>query len=102
VLVKWKERSPPCLAHRSVMPEAKPVRTSNRTVMLLDCHLPALRDHPVASIMGPRRVHFDRRNDDLGGAPALSSDLATSASATGWFRGPRWVVAEDRLLVLAV
>ena len=24
------------------------------------CHLPALRDHPVARSMGPRRVLFDR------------------------------------------
>jgi predicted DNA-binding protein len=30
------------------------------TVRTTKCHLPALRDHPVASIMGPRRVHFDR------------------------------------------
>jgi hypothetical protein len=24
------------------------------------CHLPVLRDHPVASYMGPPRAHFNR------------------------------------------
>ncbi len=30
-------------------------------IAVASCHLPVSRDHPVASIMGPRRVHFDRR-----------------------------------------